>query len=92
VLAPWTFKGALVVIRAIRLNRSQPHLRVAKRARRVANDLMVREYFILSHAHTYCFRQVGKQGWSAAHEPEEKRPLAIADNKRRSARGILKKI
>ena len=46
VLAPWTFKCALVVIRAIRLDRSQPHLRVARLARRVANNPLVRKYLI----------------------------------------------
>jgi hypothetical protein len=74
VLAPWTFKCALVVIRAIRLNRSQPHLCVAKLARGIANDLLVRKELIRSHAHTYCFKQAGKQGSSAAREPEENAP------------------
>ena len=66
-------------------------LHVAKLARRVANDLLARKYVIRSHAHTYCWRQAGKQGSSAAHEPEGT-PLATADSKRRSAQGILKKI
>jgi hypothetical protein len=74
VLAPWTFKCALVVIRVIRLDRSQPHLCVAKLARRIANDLLVRKELIRSHGHTDCFKQAGRQGSSAAREPEETPP------------------